>query len=78
MTRSEISRDKSPVNCVDRIFTINNFSSQSVTTREAEGFKTETTLGADLKSIRVYEFTDTEMIVVSVISLDECEMCMLR
>ncbi|XP_012235751.1 fatty acid-binding protein 1 [Linepithema humile] len=38
-------------------------SFKSVTTRESEGFKTETTLGADLKSIRVYEFTDTEMIV---------------
>lgn len=41
--------------------------SQSVTTKEDNGFKTETTLSADLKAIRVYEFTDTGMVVVSVI-----------
>lgn len=63
----EVLHNKSPVTLT--IFTINrlHFLSQSVTTREGEGFKTETTLGADLKSIRVYEFTDAEMIVVSVI-----------
>lgn len=40
--------------------------SQSVTTKEGNGFKTETTLSADLKAIRVYEFTDTGMVVVSI------------
>ncbi|XP_011632554.1 fatty acid-binding protein 2, liver-like [Pogonomyrmex barbatus] len=36
---------------------------KSVTTKEGNGFKTETTLSADLKAIRVYEFTDTGMVV---------------
>ncbi|XP_012536315.1 sodium/calcium exchanger regulatory protein 1 [Monomorium pharaonis] len=34
---------------------------KSMTTKEGNGFRTETTLSADLKAIRVYEFTDTEM-----------------
>jgi len=38
-----------------------------VTTKEDNGFKTETTLSDDLKAIRIYEFTDTGMVVVSVI-----------
>ncbi|KAL0129281.1 hypothetical protein PUN28_004172 [Cardiocondyla obscurior] len=36
---------------------------KSVTTKEGNGFKTETTLAGDLKAIRVYEFTDTGMVV---------------
>ncbi|XP_018393009.1 PREDICTED: fatty acid-binding protein homolog 5-like [Cyphomyrmex costatus] len=36
---------------------------KSVTTKEGNGFKTETTLSADTISIRIYEFTDTGMVV---------------
>ncbi|KYN14127.1 PREDICTED: fatty acid-binding protein homolog 5-like [Trachymyrmex cornetzi] len=36
---------------------------KSVTTKESNGFRTETTLSAGIKAIRNYEFTDTEMIV---------------
>ncbi|RLU22878.1 hypothetical protein DMN91_005156 [Ooceraea biroi] len=35
---------------------------KSVTTKEGDNFRTETTMGTD-KSIRIYEFTDTGMIV---------------
>lgn len=45
--------------------------SQSVTTKEDNGFRTETPLSADFIGIRVYEFTDTEMIMVSVISIKQ-------
>jgi len=40
--------------------------SQSVTTKEGNSLKTETDLPANLKAVRVYEFTDTGMVVVSV------------
>lgn len=46
------------------------FTPQSVTTKEGNGFKTETTLAGDLKAIRVYEFTDTGMVVVSAIPIN--------
>ncbi|KYQ51012.1 hypothetical protein ALC60_09891 [Trachymyrmex zeteki] len=36
---------------------------KSVTTKEDNGFRTETPLSADFIGIRVYEFTDTEMIM---------------
>jgi hypothetical protein len=42
---------------------VNIYLLQSVTTKEGDSFRTETTLGTD-KSIRLYEFTDTGMIVV--------------
>ncbi|XP_018340902.1 PREDICTED: fatty acid-binding protein homolog 9-like isoform X2 [Trachymyrmex septentrionalis] len=38
-------------------------SFKSVTTKESNGLKTETTLSAGIIAIRNYEFTDTEMIV---------------
>ncbi|KOC64582.1 Fatty acid-binding protein, liver [Habropoda laboriosa] len=38
---------------------------QSVTTQEGNNFITETQLGDTLKVVRLYEFTDTEMKVVS-------------
>lgn len=44
-----------------------SFMSQSVTTKEGNSLKTETDLPANLKAVRVYEFIDTGMIVVSVI-----------
>ncbi|KAG5326528.1 FABP5 protein, partial [Acromyrmex heyeri] len=36
---------------------------KSVTTKESNGFRTETTLSTGITAIRNYEFTDTEMIV---------------
>ncbi|EGI70199.1 hypothetical protein G5I_00957 [Acromyrmex echinatior] len=38
---------------------------ESVTTKERNGLRTETTLSTGITAIRNYEFTDTEMIVVS-------------
>ncbi|XP_032686831.1 fatty acid-binding protein 1, liver-like [Odontomachus brunneus] len=38
-------------------------SFKSVTTREGDNFRTETSLTADLKAIRVYEFTADGMVV---------------
>jgi len=43
--------------------------SQNVTTKESNGFRIESTLPTGILAIRNYEFTDTEMIVVSVISI---------
>jgi len=41
----------------------NTYLLQSVTTKEGNNFRTETVMGTDT-SIRLYEFTDTGMIVV--------------
>ncbi|XP_072761852.1 fatty acid-binding protein-like [Anoplolepis gracilipes] len=45
----------------DERFPSQSLSFQSVTTKQGNGFKTETSLTADLKVIRIYEFTDTGM-----------------
>ncbi|KAH0950206.1 hypothetical protein HN011_005821 [Eciton burchellii] len=46
----------------DELLPSQGITVKSVTTKEGDSFRTETTLGTD-KSIRLYEFTDTGMIV---------------
>ncbi|CAL1683942.1 unnamed protein product [Lasius platythorax] len=46
----------------DERFPSQSVGFKSVTTKENNGFKTETSLTADLKVVRRYEFTDTGMI----------------